>query len=255
LYKTGDLARYLPDGNIEFVGRVDEQVKVRGYRIELGEIEAALRSHVAVREAVVIARDVAPGDKQLVAYVVAASEGVPSSEELQRALRTKLTSYMVPGTFVFLQELPLTSNGKVNRRALASSSMVPVLDSQEEVQEGTDVEQVISGIWREVLHRERLGLNENFFDLGGHSLMMVRVHAKLREQLHTDITLIELFKYPTISALAGRLGTTANGQQAHAGEVAGLKSAAAQAQDRAIRRRAAMEGARANRQRSTKSDE
>lgn len=306
LYKTGDLARYLPDGNIEFLGRIDSQVKIRGFRIELAEIEALLWQHPDVREAAVVAREDVPGDKRLVAYAVSGhtperipfhSEclavfdgsytaqlhtedistggvcvvGVPeiaagqavrlrlqlpdSVEEqwwegrvawcegqragiefhlapperallgksvgylletrgflkvwqrtaagsLRSFLKEKLPEYMVPSSFVFLNALPLTPNGKVDRKALPAPCVLrPELEATY-VAPQTALEQTIATVWQQVLHIKSVGLHDSFFDLGGHSLRMAQIHSKLREVLNTDVSMVDLFKYPTVSSLA-----------------------------------------------------
>jgi acyl carrier protein len=212
LYHTGDTARYLPDGNIEFLGRVDQQVKVRGHRIELGEIESALSEHEAVKEAVLLARGDGGEDVRLVAYLVtsetseARKTGEPvTASELRRFLKQKLPDYMIPAAFVMLDAMPLTPNGKVDRRALSATATHPAEpgdDHLEFIAPQTDLERTIARVWQEALRVERLSIHDNFFDLGGHSLLMAHVHAKLREVLQTDVPVIELFKYPTITSLA-----------------------------------------------------
>ena len=179
LYRTGDLARYQRDGNIEFLGRADHQVKVRGYRIELGEIEAILNDHPAVQEAVVIAREDSPGDKRLVAYLVAAGEP-PSARECRERLQEKLPDYMVPSNFVFLRQLPLTPNAKVDRKALPAPEQVEAKTERACEPPENDFERSIATIWKEVLNIQSVGRQDNFFDLGGHSLHLVRVHSRLR---------------------------------------------------------------------------
>ncbi|ACC81844.1 non-ribosomal peptide synthetase [Nostoc punctiforme] len=202
LYKTGDLARYLPDGNIEFLGRVDHQVKIRGFRIELGEIETTLCQHPQVQQAVASIREEEFGNKSLVAYVVPKQQQTLSVSELYRFLREKLPEYMMPATFIMLKALPLTPNGKVNRRELPESNGDrPELAATYEPPQ-TEIEQTIANIWQQMLHVEKVGIYDNFFDLGGHSLLLVQIHAKLRELLHTDISVINLFEYPTINSLA-----------------------------------------------------
>jgi acyl carrier protein len=202
LYKTGDLARYLPDGNIEFIGRIDHQVKIRGFRIELGEIEAVLRQHPAVQETVVLDREDVPGDKRLVAYVVPHQEQSPTSSELRHFLKEQLPEYMVPSAFVTLETLPLTPNGKVDRRALPNQEgLRPDLEPTY-VAPQTEVERSIATVWQEVLHVENVGVHDNFFDLGGHSLLMVKIQTKLQEVVNRDVSMTELFKYPTINSLA-----------------------------------------------------
>jgi amino acid adenylation domain-containing protein len=206
LYKTGDLTRYRSDGVIEFLGRLDHQVKIRGMRMELGEVEAALCQHPAVREAVILPFEITAGNKSLVAYVVSKQEPLPTSDELRDYLRQKLPEYMVPAAFVILNELPLLSNGKLNRRALPS----PVFSEAEEVYIApeTDLEQTIATIWQQVFEVERVSIHSNFFDLGGNSLLLARVHSKLRAVLQRDIKIVELFKHSTIHSLAKYLGET-----------------------------------------------
>lgn len=206
LYRTGDLTRYLPGGAIEFLGRIDYQVKVRGFRIELGEIESVLCCHESVSEAAVIAREDQPGNKRLVAYVVSAEQTTPTASELRRHLQEKLPDYMLPAAFVFLDRLPLSVNGKINRKALPEpDSIRPELEAVY-VAPQTDTERVVADIWKHVLQVDEVGVNDNFFDLGGHSLLMLRVHNKLRERFNRDISMVEMFQYPTVRAVARYLG-------------------------------------------------
>lgn len=199
LYKTGDMARYLPDGNIEFIGRVDHQVKIRGFRIELGEIESVLCQHLQVQQAVVSVRE-DNDNKSLIAYIV--PKQTLSVSELQKFLREQLPEYMMPSTFIMLKALPLTPNGKVNRSALPESNGDrPELAATYEPPQ-TEVERAIANIWQQMLHVEKVGIHDNFFDIGGHSLLLVQVHAKLREIFLTNISVINLFEYPTINSLA-----------------------------------------------------
>ena len=206
LYKTGDLARYLSDGNIEFLGRIDHQVKLRGFRIELGEIEAALSQYPAVQHTVVLAREDIPGDKRLVAYVVSDQAGLTPGE-LRRCLQEQLPEYMIP-TVVILKELPLTPNGKVDRQALPKPEVRGV--SAAYVVPQTEVEQTIATVWQEVLDVKQVGLHDNFFELGGHSLLMAQLHNRLGNVLEQKISIIELFKHPTIGSLAKYLSPEAN---------------------------------------------
>jgi amino acid adenylation domain-containing protein len=180
LYKTGDLARYRPDGNVEFLGRIDDQVKIRGFRIELGEIAAVLGGHPALREAVVIAREDRPGERCLVAYVVARQPPGPSISELHRFLRAKLPDYMLPAAFVLLDALPLTPNGKVDRRALPAPDLTRPAPADAFAAPRTPVEEKLAEICAQVLGVERLGIHDNFFELGGHSLLAIRVMSRLR---------------------------------------------------------------------------
>jgi amino acid adenylation domain-containing protein/thioester reductase-like protein/non-ribosomal peptide synthase protein (TIGR01720 family) len=205
LYKTGDLARYLPDGEIEYLGRIDQQVKLRGFRIELGEIEAALAQHAAVAEAVVVAREDLPNDKRLVAYLVANQESGPPMSDLRHFLQAKLPAYMIPAAFVLLEALPLTPNGKVDRRAL------PAPDPARPELEGTFIaprtptEEVVAGLWAEVLGLERVGVHDNFFELGGHSLLATQLLARLRATFAVELPLRRLFEAPTVATVAASL--------------------------------------------------
>ncbi|OLE49545.1 MAG: hypothetical protein AUI36_20375 [Cyanobacteria bacterium 13_1_40CM_2_61_4] len=206
LYRTGDRARWRADGNIELLGRLDHQVKIRGFRIELGEIESVLQQAPGVREAVVVVRQDAPGDPRLVAYLTTYRQTTVSINELRSFLREGLPDYMVPAAFVTLDALPLTPNGKVDRRALpAPESYRPELRTTF-VAPGTGLEQTIAEIWQEVLLVEKPGANDNFFDLGGHSLHVVQVQTSLREKLGADIPVLKLFQYPTIRSLTRFLG-------------------------------------------------
>ncbi len=203
LYRTGDLARYRADGNIEFLGRLDHQVKIRGFRIEPGEVEAVLGQHPAVVESVVLAREDVPGDKRLVAYVAHKQEPVPTVTDLRHFLRQQLPDYMLPAAFVMLDQMPLTPNGKVDRRALpAPESARPELESAY-VPPHTSLERTIAAMWQELLHVDKIGVHDNFFDLGGHSLLILQLHGKLVE-VYGDkkITVVDLFQSPTISSLA-----------------------------------------------------
>lgn len=212
LHKTGDLARYLPDGNIEFLGRIDHQVKMRGFRIELGEIEAVLCQHPGVREIVVDVKEDVPGDKQLVAYVVSNEEHTPLVSVLRNYLKEKLPEYMVPSAFVMLDALPLTPSGKVDRLALPDPGRVRPDFESTYVAPRTEIERTITAIWQGVLHVEKIGADDNFFDLGGHSLHLAQVHSKLRERFQRDLSMVEMFNYPTISSLAQYLSQEKNEQ-------------------------------------------
>ena len=202
MYCSGDLARYLPDGNIEYLGRIDHQVKVRGFRIELGEIEAVLSRHAAVREAIVLAREDQLGEKRLVAYVVPQSEQTWSREELQQFLRSELPDYMVPTAIVLLDVLPLTPNGKVDRRMLPEPGVFPLGSGNSFVPPQSEIERTIATVWQEVLQVNAVGLYDNFFDIGGHSLQLARVWSKLRCRFQHRLSLLDLFRYSTIHALA-----------------------------------------------------
>jgi amino acid adenylation domain-containing protein len=206
LYRTGDLVRYLPDGTLEFLGRIDTQVKVRGYRIELGEIEAVLLSHPAVRAAVVVAREEEAGDKRLVAYVVMEEASVAAGE-LRGYLKEKLPEYMLPSAFVMLDELPLTANGKIDRRALPAPEGVRAELAGAFVAPRTPVEEMVTDVWRDVLGIERIGVDDNFFELGGHSLLATTVVTRLRDVLKVELPLRAIFETPTVRHLAELIET------------------------------------------------
>jgi len=197
LYKTGDLARYLSDGNIELLGRIDHQVKIRGFRIELGEIEAVLSQHYQVKAAVVVMDQ---GNKRLVAYIVPKQEQ-PSVTELRRFLKQKLPDYMLPSAFVILDKLPLLPNGKLNRQALPTTQLRPEVEATY-IAPQNQTEQLIAAVWLELLQVERVGIHDNFFELGGHSLLLIQIHSQLREIFAQELSIVDLFKYPTISSLA-----------------------------------------------------
>ncbi|TRU26493.1 MAG: amino acid adenylation domain-containing protein [Microcystis aeruginosa Ma_SC_T_19800800_S464] len=200
LYKTGDLARYLPDGKIEYLGRIDNQVKIRGFRIELGEIEALLNQNQAVQSSCVIVREDNLGDKRLVAYVVLQPEINLTTNEIRQFLRAKLPDYMVPTAFVFLDTFPLTPNGKIDRRALPA----PDLQNQGEyIAPRNPIEEKIAQIWAEVLKLQRVSIEDNFFELGGHSLLATQVISRLQETFEIVLPLRYLFESPTIAQLSG----------------------------------------------------
>jgi amino acid adenylation domain-containing protein len=244
LYRTGDLARHLLDGNLEYIGRVDHQVKVRGFRIELGEIESTLRRHSAVREAVVLARqtfypsttmDTLPngpsspavldqsrrlvksraslgssaGDKRLVAYLVRADDSAPTAAELREFLSASLPDYMIPSAFVMLDALPTNANGKLDRRALQELEF-SVAPERVSSQPASELERTIAGIWREALDRSDVDIDTSFFDLGGNSMLAARVYAALQSQVSQNITLLALFQYPTVRSLAEHLSQSVN---------------------------------------------
>jgi amino acid adenylation domain-containing protein len=202
LYKSGDLARYLPNGDIEYLGRIDNQVKVRGFRIELGEIEAIISQYPAVLETVVIVIEESVHSQRIVAYVVPHKEQTLTIPDLRSFLESKLPNYMVPGAFVTLEALPLTPNGKVDRKALPASDTVrPELEVIYQPPQ-TEVEKTITDIWQEVLNVDNVGIHDNFFELGGHSLLLVQVHSKLQKIFQKDFLLVEMFQHPTVSHLA-----------------------------------------------------
>jgi len=208
LYKTGDLVRYRADGNLEFLGRLDQQVKVRGFRIELGEVETVLGQHPGVREAVVAAREDVPGDKRLVGYVVAGGEPAPTVGELRSYLRQRLPEYMVPTGFVYLERLPLSPSGKVERRALpAPEGQRPELE-REYVAPRDEVERELAAICGELLGVDRVGVYDSFFELGGHSLLATQLISRVREVFGVELPLRTLFEHPTVADLAGQIETT-----------------------------------------------
>jgi amino acid adenylation domain-containing protein len=201
LYRTGDLGRYRAEGEIEYVGRMDHQVKVRGYRIELGEVEAALREQHGVSEAVVIAREEEQGNRRLVAYVVAEGEGTPGTTEMQGELRKRLPEYMVPSVFILLTEMPLTPRGKVDRRALPAPDRLRARSEVEFVAPRTAAEEVVAEIWMEILGLDRVGMYDNFFDLGGHSLLATQVLSQIQSIFRVDVPIQDLFQIPTVENL------------------------------------------------------
>jgi amino acid adenylation domain-containing protein len=201
LYKTGDLARYLPDGNIEYLGRIDNQVKIRGFRIELGEVEAVLTQHPVVRETVVIARENSAGDKQLVAYLVPHQEPAPTNSDLRHFLKAQLPDYMMPSAFVVLEALPLTPNGKVDRRALPQPELRPELEPTF-VAPQTPTEELVASIWEKVLRVSQVGINDNFFELGGHSLLATQLLLQVNDACRVELPLSKLFEAPTVASLS-----------------------------------------------------
>ena len=208
LYRTGDLARYLPDGNIEFLGRADFQIKLRGFRIEPDEIETILEQCPGVRQAAVVLREDREGDKRLVAYLVSEATGAEASRALRNTLEAKLPEYMVPSSFAFMKELPLTANGKLDRKSLLempppSPSVAMSVNSPK-----SEIERVIAGVWQDALGIAAVGIDDNFFDLGAHSLTVAEVQATLQEVLGREIGLVDLFQFPTVRAFAGHLGGT-----------------------------------------------
>jgi amino acid adenylation domain-containing protein len=241
IYRTGDLARFLPDGNIHFLGRADYQIKLRGHRIEPGEIESVLEKFPGVRQAVVILREDREGDKRLVAYLVAETAGsaaaLRAAGDLRAAAGAKLSDFMVPSAFVFLNELPLTGNGKIDRMALLKlpAPNLAFAAASHGAEPSSETERVVARAWQLALGIPSVGLNDNFFDLGAHSLTVAEAHAKLEEVLGREIALLDLFQFTTVSALAAHLDAESGGAQA----------AASQLSERAARRRLA-------RQRETK---
>jgi len=208
LYKTGDLARYLPDGNIEFLGRLDNQVKIRGFRIELGEIEAVLAQHPTVQECVVIVHEDSRNDKRLVAYLVLNKEQVIDNIELRRLLKERLPDYMIPSAFMQLEVMPLTPNGKIDRQALSQLSINSYqLSEKHFVVPQTPEEELLAGIWANVLGIKEVSIHDNFFELGGHSLLATQVISRVGETFSVELPLRQLFESPTIAGLSEHLKT------------------------------------------------
>jgi len=229
LYRTGDLVRWNGEGQLEYLGRIDHQVKIRGFRIELGEIEAQLLAQPAVREAVVIAKE-GPAGARLVAYLAPHAGEAIDTAVLKDRLAQALPDYMVPRAFAVLDALPLNANGKVDRKALPEPAIAG--GQAYEAPQG-HVAQTVAAVWSEVLQVAQVGLHDNFFDLGGHSLLLIRAHRLLEDRLHTAIPVVNLFKYPTVQSLVQWL------EQAPA-RAAASATAAAAGDDRALRQRAAM---------------
>jgi amino acid adenylation domain-containing protein len=205
MYKTGDIARYLPDGNLEYLGRADFQVKIRGFRIELGDIEAVLERHAGVRQAVVTALEERPGDQRLVAYLVFTSGSSPSAGELRSFVRENLPEQMQPSALVALKDIPLTANGKIDRKALPAPEIGNVLVESTYEAANTELERQIVDLWKDALDIEHIGIDGNFFDLGAHSLLVAEVHFKLQEITSREIPLVAMFQYPTVRKLAAYL--------------------------------------------------
>ena len=209
LYRTGDVAAYRSDGNVEFLGRSDEQVKLRGYRIELGEIEALLDGHPAVGKSVVVAREDTPGDQRLVAYVTPTGASAVPLDALREHLRAKLPDFMVPSHFVEMREFPLTPNLKINRKALRPPGAPPVpvvVPARSAPSESLDgLERQLIAIWQEVLGVQRIDVHDDFFDLGGHSLLVIQLHRRVRPLVGRPVAAADLFHYPTVNKLAAFL--------------------------------------------------
>jgi amino acid adenylation domain-containing protein len=202
LYRSGDIAYYKREGNIVFCGRADHQVKIRGFRIEAGEIEAALSQHTNVREAVVLAQEDDKGNRRLVAYIVAREKPAPAASDLRVSLRERLAEFMIPAVFVVVDEFPHTLNGKVDRAKLHKTEPGKTERLADYVAPKTRMERAIAAIWQEALRVQRVGSNDNFFDLGGHSLLLLQVHGQIRKMLERELAIVDMFKYPTVNSLA-----------------------------------------------------
>ncbi|MFM7600210.1 MAG: non-ribosomal peptide synthetase, partial [Pseudanabaena sp.] len=206
LYKTGDLARYFADGNIEFLGRIDNQVKIRGFRIELGEVEAVLSQYPTIQKSVVILREDKPADKRIVAYFVPIPGQEVAVTELRNFFKQKLPDYMVPNAFVSMESLPLSPNGKIARKELPAPDGTN-LNQQNYVPPRNPTEQQIADVWAQVLNLEKVGIHDNFFELGGHSLLATQIIARLRKSFAVELSLRTFFEVPTIGDLGERVTT------------------------------------------------
>jgi amino acid adenylation domain-containing protein len=203
LYKTGDLARYLKDGSIEYLGRIDHQVKIRGFRVELGEIESVLIQHPNVQKSLVVVREDRPGDRRLVAYIVPpAPEQVPTPTELRQFLKVRLPEHMVPSAYVLLEEIPLTSSGKADRRALPAPNYATQADEDTYVAPRNEIELKLTKIWERILGTQPIGIKDNFFDLGGYSLLAIRLFTDIDKELRKNLPMPVIFQAPTIAQLA-----------------------------------------------------
>jgi amino acid adenylation domain-containing protein len=216
MYRTGDLARWRKDETVEFLGRIDTQVKILGYRIEPGEIEAALLAHGAVKQVCVVPHTDESGSKRLVAYYVAATDSGSAAADLRKFLAEKLPAFMVPALFVPLASLPLTPNGKIDRAALPAPGTAPAAPgagaeppapSAPGEAAGSEMEQSLIALWKRILRVDPIGLDDNFFDIGGDSLLLVAVHSNLQKTLHVEIPVTDLFEFTTVRTLARRLGS------------------------------------------------
>jgi acyl carrier protein len=221
LYKTGDLARYLPDGNIEFLGRSDFQVKIRGHRIELGEIESALDQHPTIQKSVVTAREDTPGDKRLVAYILANGHAAASANEFRAYLRDKLPDFMIPSHFMTLEAFPLTPNGKVDRKALPPPQQSRPEPVTSQGAPASAMERTLASIWEEVLSMDNVSIYDNFFDLGGHSLQVIQVVTHLESATGVKLDPVRM-RFETLGQLAAFCETAAANPQSAAPAESGL---------------------------------
>lgn len=204
LYRSGDLGRWRADGQIEFLGRNDSQVKLRGFRIELGEIEARLSKHPQVREAVAAVLAVESGEKRLVAYFVPRGLPKPTPTELRDHLSVSLPEYMIPSAIVALERMPITANGKLDRRALPAPEIDAYASRAHESPQG-EVEQIVAEMWRELLHIDPIGRHDNFFELGGHSLLAMQVTVRVRSVFSVELSINSVFEFPTLRQLAAQV--------------------------------------------------
>jgi len=213
MYRTGDVVRWRPDGQLEFIGRTDHQVKIRGFRIEPGEVERVLREHPALADAAVVALPRAPGDLQLAGYYAPAGVEIPTAAELRRFLAARLPEFMIPAAFVSLPALPATASGKIDRRSLPPPDWSAAARSGQYVAPQTPTQQALAQVWAELLRTERVGIEDNFFDLGGNSLLAMRLMSRIRETLSADVPLVHLFTSPTVAALAAVVDRAKAGQE------------------------------------------
>ena len=209
LYRTGDLVRCRPDGAIEFLGRIDQQIKIRGLRIEPGEIAWTLRQHDSVHDAIVVMREQVPGEKRLVAYVARKKPSALQDAELRTYLKQKLPEYMVPSALVIMDALPLTPNGKVDHCALPAPETVPEDSGRPFIEPESDLEQTIASIWQRALHVERISRYDNFFDLGGHSLLLAKLHEEMQQATGKQLAIVDMFRFPTVNSMAAYLSRPA----------------------------------------------
>jgi acyl carrier protein len=227
LYRTGDLAKWWPNGWIECLGRIDHQVKLRGFRIELGEIESVLHTLSGVKDAVVTVREDQTGEKRLIGYLVTEDSTKPNLGELRSFLKAKLPDYMIPSSFVLLEAFPLTPNAKIDRCALPPPEGMELDRGKSHVAPRTPIEAAVARIWAVVLGQEKVGIHDNFFDLGGHSLSATRVISRLQNAFHVEIPLRRLFESPTVADLANSIDSAIRpGQQRQAPQIEALLWAA-----------------------------
>ncbi|MGH1396697.1 MAG: non-ribosomal peptide synthetase [Trichormus sp.] len=215
LYKTGDLARYLPDGNIQYLGRIDHQVKIRGFRIELAEIEREISQYPDVRENIVLARQQEGGEKYLVAYIVLHQNNTYQQNQLRSFLQQRLPQHMLPSAFVVLQSLPLTPNGKVDRNQLPVPSRERPQLEQPYIAPRTDLQKLLATIWSDFLNIDQVGIEDNFFDLGGTSTLIMQIAVRIEQELGIELSVVKLFQYPTIAGLVKYLNPEQNSQQSY----------------------------------------
>ena len=237
MYRTGDLVRYEKDGTLAFIGRADNQVKVRGNRIELGEIEARIASFPGVREVVVVVREDRPGDKRIVAYMRTTKP--VQTEALQAKLATEMPEYMIPAHYITLDAFPLTPNAKVDRSKLPKPQETAiVLDADDEKPIPEGLERTIADSFKKTLGVSRVGLNDNFFTLGGHSLLAVQIHRELKAGIAPELTITDLFRFPTVAGLAAHIAgkTDTGGQLSKVAERAAMRRAAMESRRSAFAR-------------------